>query len=485
MNAMAFKRWNNVSKSLFFSSASFSLLAALFSVFATISQASSSLPAEMLYARGSQAYSVGNYQDASAHLSQAAGLSPERADIRLALGLCYLALKKYPEAHHSFQVALSQDSQIKDGLLYLGITKYCLGEYQQAKEFLRSAREQDPKNGLSSYYLGLCEIQMNHPQQGLKELKEGYHLSPEFASSFKPYEEILLTPVDVRIKKFRQEFAIGFNYDSNVEKHTRPYYLSPGRKAPKYADWAGVLSTRTEFYPLIRDGFNLGLRLNGFDNKHLYLESWDYQNFKVDAFMNWGLGPLIFKPFFAYDRTWYGNGTPFSTFYNYGLTTDWPETSFLKGELIYRARDKYFLYPRGDEYHQSGWDHRMDLFQAFLLPTRGIMRLGIFYERDLAEGALWASHMYGATANATVFLPWDLTWWVNFEYGHRNFDNTDYWSGRRQQNDNYVLELLLKKPLNERVAFWVGYGYANTRANIPEWQFNRSLFQVQVTWNLF
>jgi tetratricopeptide (TPR) repeat protein len=280
MNAMVFKSRNNVTKSLFFSIASFSLFAVLFSFSATISQASSSLPAEMLYARGSQAYSVGNYQEASDHLSQAAGLAPERADIRLALGLCYLALKKYQEAQDSFQMALSLDSQIKDGPLYLGITKYCLGEYQEAEKCLRSAREQDPKKGLTSYYLGLCEIQLNQPQQGLKELREGYHLSPEFASYFKPYEENLLTPVDVRIKKFRQEVAVGFNYDSNVEEHTRPYYLSPGRKAPKYTDWAGILGSRTEYYPLIRDDINLGLRLNIFTNKHLYLESWDFADLK-------------------------------------------------------------------------------------------------------------------------------------------------------------------------------------------------------------
>ncbi len=338
MNPPVFKRRNNVTKSLFFSIASVSLFAVLFSFFATISQASSSLPAEMLYARGSQAYSVGNYQEASDHLSQAAGLAPERADISLALGLSYLSLKKYQEAHHSFQVALSLDSQIKDGLLYLGITKYCLGEYQQAEKYLRSAREQDPEKGLASYYLGLCEIQTNHPQQGLKELKEGYRLSPEFASYFKPYEEILLTPVDVRIKKFRQEFALGFNYDSNVEEHTRPYYLSPGRKAPKYTDWAGVLGARTEFYPLIGDDFNLGLRFNGSDSGHLNLQSWDFLNLKGEAFINWGLGPFIFKPFFAYDRTWYGNGKPFNTFNIPGLTIDWPEMSFLKGEVTYRAK---------------------------------------------------------------------------------------------------------------------------------------------------
>ncbi|MCX5889468.1 MAG: tetratricopeptide repeat protein [Deltaproteobacteria bacterium] len=485
MNIRVVKRRDNITKSWFLSIASFYLVVAIF-FSATISRASSSLPAEMLYARGSQAYALGSYQEASDQLSQAAAIGPERADIRLALGLCYLALKKYQEALHSFQVAISLDSHIKDGLLYLGITKYCLGEYQQAEKYLRNAKEQDPEKGLISYYLGLCEIQMNHPQQGLKELQEGYHLSPEFASYFKPYEEILLTPVDVQIKKFRQEVAVGLNYDSNVELHTRPYYLAtPARKSPKYTDWGGILGDRTEYYPLIRDDFNLGLRFNGSDSGHLYLQSWDFLNLKGEAFINWRLGPFVFKPFFAYDRTWYGNGKPFSTFNIPGLTIDWPETSFLKGEATYRARDKNFWYSRGDEYHQSGWDHRIDLFQAFLLPARGIMRLGIFYDRDLAQGLFWASHLYGATANATVFLPWDLTGWLNFEYGQAHFDNTDEWSGRRQLNDNYCLQLLVKKPLNERLAFWFGYGYANTRANIPEWQFNRSLFQAQFTWNLY
>ena len=223
---------------------------------------------------------------------------------------------------------------------------------------------------------------------------------------------------------------------------------------------------------------------NIYDNKHLYLESWDYTNIRVETLVNWRVASFVVSPFYKYDRTWY-SAKPFSTFNTWGLTIDWPETSWLKGEIIYGARHKNFWYSRGDEYHQTGWDHRLDLCQGAFFPGYGLIRLGIFYDHDLAQGTLWASQTYGVTANGVAFLPWNLTGWLNFEYGYTYFANVDYWSQRRQQNNNYLLQLLLKKPLNEQFALWFGYGYANTRSNIPEWQYNRSLFQVQVTWNLY
>ena len=238
----------------------------LFSLFftlifsASICRAANFLPTEMLYARGSEAYAHQNYQEASDYLSQAAALAPQRADIKAAQGMCYLALNDYQQAEACLQQALALDPTTKDIFLYLGIASYYLGNYQPALTYLQKAKEFDPANGLSNYYQGLCDLQLHNPQKGLEEFREGYRLSPEFAPYFKPYEEYFLTPEDSRIKKLRQEFALGCNYDSNVELHTRPYYLALARKAPKYTDWAGVLGDRTDYYPFIADNLNFGFR---------------------------------------------------------------------------------------------------------------------------------------------------------------------------------------------------------------------------------
>lgn len=444
-----------------------------------------SLEAEVLYARGSSEYLAGKYEEARSTLAQAAILEPQHSDIRLALGLCHLALQQYQEAYRSFRIALFLNPLIKGGQLYLGISLYHLERYQEAQAALLKAREQDPEEGLTHYYFGLVEMQLAHPQQSLQALRKGYRLSPEYAAHFKPYENLLLTPTDVRIKKLRQEFMVGFNYDSNVENHTDPYYLSPGRKAPKHTDWAFVFGSRTEYYPVLRNKFNLGFRLDGYYNKHLYLESWDFLNLRGEAFLNWQAGPILVKPFSGIDRTLYGSDSSYSTFYVYGLTMNWPETDFLRGELTYRARDKQFHYERGFEYFQAGWDHQIHLSQGLFLPPWGIVRAGLFYNRDLAKGVFWASKTYGVTLDGVVFFPWEVTGWLNFEYGYNPFDNVDKYWEKRHRDHIYRLQLLVKKPITPSLACWLGYGYWNVRSNISEWQFSRALAQVMFTWNLF
>jgi tetratricopeptide (TPR) repeat protein len=446
--------------------------------------ASASLAGEILYGRGSSEYLAGQYEQARSTLAQAAHLEPQHSDIRLALGLTYLALQSYREAYQNLRAALSLDPAVKGGQLYLGICLYQLERYQEAKEALLQAREQDPKDGLTRFYLALANMQLAHPRQSLLELRQAYSLSPEYAGYFKALEQILLTPSDTRIKKLRQEFMTGFSYDNNVELHTKPYYLSPGRKAPKHKDWAFLLGSRTEYYPVVRNKFNVGLRLDGFYHHHLYLESWNFFDFRAQVLLNWQVGPILISPMTSYDYTDYA-GDRYSTIHMHGLTVNWPETDYLKGELVYKARNKRFHYARGEEYSQHGWDHQISFFQGLYLPPWAIVRGGLFYNRDNADGVFWASETYGATLDGVVFLPWDLTWWFNFEYGHTSLQNVDgYWEKRRRDNSNR-LQMLLKKPITPTLALWFGGGYHNVRSNIPEWQFSRILVQGMITWNLF
>ncbi len=413
--------------------------------------ASPHLEAELLFVRGSEAYARQSYDEARDYFSQAVRLSPDRADLFVALGQTQLALRQYREAEASFRRAHTLAPQRRDIYLLLGLAADRAGDYRQAQNYFRQAGR-----------------------------VVGVDLAPLGVST----EEVRLTPEDVRPKKFRQEFALGFHYDSNVELHTRPYYLSPGRKAPKYTDWAGILGDRTEYFPIIRENLNAGLRLQVYNNKHLYLESWDYLNLQGEALLNWRLGPITVHPSFRYDRTWYSS-IPYATFYSYGLAVGWPETDYLTGEISYQASERHFWYPRGEEYEDSGWLHRLAVAQGIRLPGRGLMRLGLFYERDLAKGTFWSSQAVGTTLQGVFYLPWNITGWLEAEYKYTRFNQVDGWWGKRQRYNGIFLQLLCKKPLSDRFALWFGYGYANNRANIPEWQFQRSVFQVQLTANLF
>ena len=53
----------------------------------------------------------------------------------------------------------------------------------------------------------------------------------------------------------------------------------------------------TEYYPLIADNLNFGIRANLYDNKHLYLESWDYTNIRVETLINWRVASFVDQSF--------------------------------------------------------------------------------------------------------------------------------------------------------------------------------------------
>ena len=443
-----------------------------------------SFNAEFLHAQGSQQYLAGNYAQARETLAQAAHLAPEDAAIHLALGQCYLALKDYKNAYGACRTALNLDPDIKQGRLYLGISQYFLKQYQRSFDTLNLARAQDPEDGLIRYYLALCAMQLDRPQQAQQEFAQGYRLSPEYAAHFQPYEKLALIPTDVRSKKFRQEFLLGMYYDSNADLHTDRFYLSIGRKGSSHVDWAGQLGSRTEFYPILKPNYNLGMRLNVFYNHFTWLDVWNFFNARAEAFCNVKAGPIVLQPIYAIDYTMYA-GQEFSTFYTYGMTVGWPETDWLRGEMSYRARDKQFHYARGIEYLQHGWDHEVGFYQGLMLSKLGIVRLGVIYDRDLAEGVYEANRTIGGVLDGVIYLLWNVTWWSQFEVGYQEFDNQDAYSLKTRRNTIYRVQLLLKKPLWRDLSFWCGYGYTKVRCNIPEWQYDRSMVKFQLTWNLF
>lgn len=445
-----------------------------------------SIEAESLFAQGSQQYLAENYSEARDLLSQAAILEPQHAAIHQALGLCYLALKDYQEAYQAFRTALYLNPYIKSGWLYLGISQYFMGQYQQAQAALIKARAQDPEDGLARYYLGLCALQLDQPQEASKELSQGYRLSPEMAANFKPYENLALIPNDVRPKRFRLSLLAGLEYDSNAalqtERDLQPWCQ---RKKGHHVDWAGRLGSRFEYYPCLQPNYNLGFRLNTFFNQHTWLDNWNWFNGRADLFLNVKAGPILLQPLVGYDHTFYG-GEQFSTFYIYGLTIDWPETNWLRGELSYRALDRVFHYGIGDRNnYREGWEHQVGFYQGILLHNIGVIRLGVVFERDLAEGAYMASRTVRGVLNSFIFLPWDLSCWASLEYARNDFDNYNYIVRQEREDDFYQAQILLKKPLRPDLAVWLGYGYNTQRSNTDAYQYDRHLFTILLSWDLF
>ena len=458
----------------------------LFLVALFLLPALASIEAESLFAQGSQQYLAENYAEARDLLSQAAILDPQHAAIQQALGLCYLALKEYQDAYRAFRTALYLNPQIKRGRVYLGISQYLLGQYQQAQDTLTLARQQDPDDGLTRYYLGLCALQLGQPQLSKKEFSQGYRLSPELAKHFKTYEDIVLIPTDVRPKRFRLSLLTGLEYDSNAalqsERDLQPYCQ---RKKGHHVDWAGRLGSRLEYYPFLRPNYNLGFRLNTFYNQHTWLDNWNWFNGRADLFLNVKAGPILLQPLVGYDHTFYG-GEQFSTFYIYGLTIDWPETNWLRGELSYRALDRVFHYGIGDRNnYREGWEHRVGFYQGILLHQIGVIRLGVVFERDLAEGAYMASRTVRGVLNSVIFLPWDLSCWASLEYARNDFDNYNYIVRQEREDDFYQTQILLKKPLRPDLAVWLGYGYNTQRSNTDAYQYDRHLLTILLSWDLF
>jgi tetratricopeptide (TPR) repeat protein len=444
-----------------------------------------SIEAEILYTKGIQQYLNRDYGKARELLSQAAMLEPHNAAARHSLGLCYLALHEYEKARQSFRNALNVDPHIKDGHLYLGISQYFLRDYQRAFDTLSQARKQDPEEGLTRYYLALCAVQLDRPREAQEALTAGYRLRPEMAEHFQALEEVALVPKDVRPKSFRLEFQAGGEYDSNVPLIAKQYlYHPPVRKEFHKVDWAGRVGTRLEYYPLLRSDVSLGLRWHTFYNQHFYFDNWNWFDNLVEALVTIKAGPFIVQPRVGYNYTLYG-AERYSDFQLYGLTVDWAETTWLRGELTYRAINKHFYYGSGEEYFRDGWEQQVGFFQGIILRPIGVLRLGAVFERDLAQGKYIASKTYRGLLEGVVFLPWKMTGWAILEFAYVDFDNYVKWAEKSRLDHFYQVQLLVKKPLSPKWSFWLGFAHTINRSSLDGFRYKRTFVPFFISYSFF
>jgi tetratricopeptide (TPR) repeat protein len=449
------------------------------------------IDSEIMYAQGCELYLAGEYEKARGLLAPAALLDPQNPGIHLTLGLCQLALQDFQPARDNFRQALQLDPNIPGGYLYLGISAYFLKDFRESRANLSKAKELAPKNGLASYYLGLAALHLNHPREAVTEFRRSRRLNPELAVFCKTYEDLALVPADVRPQPVRLSLMAGAEYDSNVPLLTdreSPYV----RKRGSSVDWAGRLGSRFEVYPVMKPNYNFGARLKAFYDAHTWLDNWNWCNARLEVFSNFKVGPVLIEPLFAYDKTFYA-GARYSDFSQYGVILNWPETNWLKGEIIYRALNKSFRYGTILDNRRSGWEHQVGLFQGLTLSNIGVLRIGAAFERDLAEGSWITASTVRTSLNSVIFLPWEVTWWTTLEYAYTHFDNLTYdWNAYnfqgvyRKRSDNvFSIQLLLKKPVTQKLSCWLGYGY-NTQESINKsYQYDRHLVTFLLSWDFF
>lgn len=443
----------------------------------------SSEAGEIFLARGTKLYLDGNYRQAKEELSQGAAVDPDNAEIWFMLGSASFSLKEYSAALAEFTKAQTLAPAIPRGKLYLGAANYYLGNYAEADRWLKEAKADNPEDGLVRYYLGLLAFQQDRPREALAELDTGLRLAPQFALGFKPYQEILAARPEAR-RNFDVSFATGLAYDDNVKVLPDKSTINPrgimqykGHKADMYVP----LLLRAEYRPLVKENTVLGLRYYNYANLNFYLDMFNIWDQLGEVYLKYRRGPFIFEPFYAFDYTLLGAGR-FSQFQNAGLRLSIIETPYLVGDVVYLFQSRDFRYSiRDPNYYRDGYINQVGLFQTLSLASRGALRVGMFYERELAQGVNWTSHKYRFPVEVIYTLPYRVTAYGYFEYARTNASNVDTFAGVLRHDDYFEVDVQLRRPVTSYLDVILTYSHISQLSNISDFAYNRNIYQFMIS----
>jgi tetratricopeptide (TPR) repeat protein len=438
---------------------------------------------EIFLARGTKFYLDGNYRQAKEELSQAAGVDSGNAEIWFMLGSVSFALKEYSAALTELTKAQTLAPGIPGGKLYLGATNYYLGNYPAAARWLQEAKAENPQDGLVRYYLGLVAYQRNHPQEALSELETGLRLAPQFALGFKPYQEILAARPEAK-RNYDVTFATGLGYDDNVKVLPNQSNINPagvrqykGHKADMYVP----LLLRGEYRPLVRENAVLGLRYYTYATLNFYLDMFNIWDQLGEVYLKYRYGPFIFEPYYAFDYTLLG-AERYSQFQNAGLRLSIIEAPFLVGDLVYLFQSRDFRYSIKDpNYYRDGYINQVGMFQTLSLTSRGALRVGMLYERELSQGVNWTSNKYRFPVEVIFPLPWRLSFYGYFEYARTNASNMDTVAGVFRHDDYFEVDAQLRRPLTSYLDAIATYSHIGQLSNIPDFAYNRNFYQMMLS----
>lgn len=439
---------------------------------------------EIFLARGTKFYLAGKYLEAKDQFAQGVKTDPENAELWVALGTANLSLKDYPAAREALSQGVTFDPEVPRGKMYLGVTYYLLNNLREAERLLREAKAQNPNDALAHYYLGLVASREQRSEYALQELEIGMSLEPGYGPGFQSAVQAAKRPD--RGRPYGISFATGLEYDDNVK--VLPDNISAtglqnfaGPYKGHKADWRTPFILRAFWEPLRTANSALGIRYYSYTGLNYYLDNFNVVEQFGELYYKYQLNRLSITPYYIFDYTWVG-GQPWAMFNNVGMRLTLQETPNLTGDLVYmfKAQDYKWLrsYNLPEQINRSGYANQIGFFQTFSW-SKGAVRAGFYWEREVADGTNWTQNVYHFPIEANLSLPWQLNAYGFFEYAYGAYSNQDFIFQKRRRDNLVTIIAQLRRPITSWASLIAMYTHTNNDGcNIPDYRYHRNIYSL-------
>jgi tetratricopeptide (TPR) repeat protein len=145
-----------------------------------------------LFMLGTIECQFGHFDEAAGHLSQAAKLSPQTAEILTSLGNVLLELKRYAEAIDALSKAIRLQPQNQNALIYRGLA---LAQSERPEDALRDfdrVLAMAPQSVFAHHNRANVLLQLNRHEEARRNVEAALRIAPDHVAAMANYAIILL-----------------------------------------------------------------------------------------------------------------------------------------------------------------------------------------------------------------------------------------------------------------------------------------------------
>jgi len=156
-----------------------------------------------LFMLGTIESQFGRFDEAAGHLSQAAKLSPQTAEILASLGNVLLELKRYTEAIDALSKAIKLQPQNQNALIYRGLALAQTGRREDALKDFDRVLAMAPQSVFAHHNRANVLLQLDRHEDARKNVEAVLRIAPDHVAAIANYANILL-----REQKFDESLRV-------------------------------------------------------------------------------------------------------------------------------------------------------------------------------------------------------------------------------------------------------------------------------------
>jgi len=466
---------------------------------------------EILSARGSRAFDIGEYGEALELFEQAVQADPDDVDALFRRGLARAHREDYDGAVDDFRNVLRRRPSLSRANLELGIALFDSGREGDAIPWLEKASRNPAMRADASFFLGLCHLRLGDsrlarahfqvaradPQRrtaatyytGLIDFRAG-----DTASAKRSFEAVAKSSPGTEIAAQAEQFlaaiagrrvpsyllygGAAIEYDSNVVLAPDSRELKDQLAFGDQADGRVSLAAGGLYSPYQDEIVQVLLGYEFQQTLYFDLHQYNLQTHQPSALVRLDLGDFELGAAGRYN--YYLLET--DSFLQSGEGRPW--ITFKGGEntattVYYRfQREDYLLssFRRLDANNQA-----VGVQQTFFLGNKtNYFRVGYQYDDEdklHSDGNEFAYHGHQVEVRWTFrFDPWALRPEIAYRYRHETYDERV----PTRRDDEHAVDLILRRDINEYLTLRVAYFGTFNNSNDPIFEYERNVGSIGV-----